>query len=188
VRCLRRFRRSDQLTRPRDGLGLGAAASAVRYSSTVTDFHRLPFAGLPAHPSTTSMPTPPPAPRLGHPSWLGTPDLHPVEICIAQGVIEAGDDRGRRAGRHQSLRALESGGGTFAGGRARIPIAFSLRKRHGVLSSKKIPSAPGPPPCPGTRPMFSPSLYVTVEFCTNSKVINSFAPGIFQRVFLFNSR
>jgi hypothetical protein len=85
-------------------------------------------------------------------------------------------------------RALESGGGTFAGGRARIPIAFSLRKRHGVLSSKKIPSAPGPPPCPGTRPMFSPSLYVTVEFCTNSKVINSFAPGIFQRVFLFNSR
>jgi hypothetical protein len=25
VRCLRRFRRSDQLTRPRDGLGLGAA-------------------------------------------------------------------------------------------------------------------------------------------------------------------
>jgi hypothetical protein len=29
-------------------------ASAVRYSFTVTDFHRLPFAGLPAHPSTTS--------------------------------------------------------------------------------------------------------------------------------------
>src|ERR1700745_3844042 len=26
-------------------------ASAVRYSFTVTDFHRLPFAGLPAHPS-----------------------------------------------------------------------------------------------------------------------------------------
>jgi hypothetical protein len=26
---------------------------------------------------------------------------HPVEICIAQGVIEAGDDRGRRAGRHE---------------------------------------------------------------------------------------
>jgi hypothetical protein len=31
-------------------------ASAVRYSFTVTDFHRLPFAGLPAHPSTTSKP------------------------------------------------------------------------------------------------------------------------------------
>jgi hypothetical protein len=30
--------------------------SAVRYSFTVTDFHRLPFAGLPAHPSTTSLP------------------------------------------------------------------------------------------------------------------------------------
>jgi hypothetical protein len=30
-------------------------ASAVRYSFTVTDFHRLPFAGLPAHPSTTSI-------------------------------------------------------------------------------------------------------------------------------------
>jgi hypothetical protein len=29
-------------------------ASAVRYSFTVTDFHRLPFAGLPAHPSTAS--------------------------------------------------------------------------------------------------------------------------------------
>jgi hypothetical protein len=27
-------------------------AGAVRYSFTVTDFHRLPFAGLPAHPST----------------------------------------------------------------------------------------------------------------------------------------
>ena len=27
-------------------------ASAVRYSFTVTDFHRLPLAGLPAHPST----------------------------------------------------------------------------------------------------------------------------------------
>jgi hypothetical protein len=29
-------------------------ASAVRYSFTVTDVHRLPFAGLPAHPYTTS--------------------------------------------------------------------------------------------------------------------------------------
>src|ERR1700720_2638162 len=29
-------------------------ASAVRYSFTVTDFHRLPLAGLPAHPSITS--------------------------------------------------------------------------------------------------------------------------------------
>jgi hypothetical protein len=29
-------------------------ASAVRYTFTVTDFHRLPFAGLPAHPSTAS--------------------------------------------------------------------------------------------------------------------------------------
>ena len=26
--------------------------SADRYTFTVTDFHRLPFAGLPAHPST----------------------------------------------------------------------------------------------------------------------------------------
>jgi hypothetical protein len=32
-------------------------ASAVRYSFTVTDFHRLPFAGLPAHPSTASKAT-----------------------------------------------------------------------------------------------------------------------------------
>ena len=29
-------------------------AGAVRYSFTVTDFHRLPLAGLPAHPSTSS--------------------------------------------------------------------------------------------------------------------------------------
>jgi hypothetical protein len=29
-----------------------AALGAVRYTFTVTDFHRLPFAGLPAHPST----------------------------------------------------------------------------------------------------------------------------------------
>jgi hypothetical protein len=29
-------------------------ASAVRYSFTVTDFHPLPLAGLPAHPSTAS--------------------------------------------------------------------------------------------------------------------------------------
>ena len=31
-------------------------AGTVRYSFTVTDFHRLPFAGLPAHPSTASKP------------------------------------------------------------------------------------------------------------------------------------
>ena len=31
-------------------------AGAVRYSFTVTDFHRLPLAGLPAHPSTPSFP------------------------------------------------------------------------------------------------------------------------------------
>src|SRR4029450_393958 len=29
-------------------------AGAIRYTFTVTDFHRLPFAGLPAHPSTAS--------------------------------------------------------------------------------------------------------------------------------------
>jgi hypothetical protein len=29
-------------------------AGTVRYTFTVTDFHRLPFAGLPAHPSTDS--------------------------------------------------------------------------------------------------------------------------------------
>ena len=28
----------------------------VRYTFTVTDFHRLPFASLPAHPSTASIP------------------------------------------------------------------------------------------------------------------------------------
>jgi len=27
----------------------------VRYTFTVTDFHRLPIAGLPAHPSTASI-------------------------------------------------------------------------------------------------------------------------------------
>jgi hypothetical protein len=31
-------------------------ASAVRYSFTMTNFHRLPFACRPAHPSTTSIP------------------------------------------------------------------------------------------------------------------------------------
>src|SRR5271163_2817782 len=30
-------------------------AGTVRYTFTVTDFHRLPFAGLPAHPSTASI-------------------------------------------------------------------------------------------------------------------------------------
>src|SRR5271170_3377753 len=43
-------------------------AGAVRYSFTVTDFHRLPFAGLPAHPSTTSLP----------PVWLPK-----TTICIS---------------------------------------------------------------------------------------------------------
>ena len=38
-------------------------AGAVRYSFTVTDFHRLPLAGLPAHPSTPSFPRPPLAAR-----------------------------------------------------------------------------------------------------------------------------
>jgi hypothetical protein len=51
------------------------------------------------------VPTPPPAPPTG-PSelaryWPPDPDLHPVEICIAQGAIEAGDDRGPRVGRHE---------------------------------------------------------------------------------------
>ena len=31
-------------------------AGTVRYTFTVTDFHHLPFAGLPAHPSTASIP------------------------------------------------------------------------------------------------------------------------------------
>jgi hypothetical protein len=34
-----------------DSTRASLGASAVRYSFTVTDFHRLPFAGLPAHPS-----------------------------------------------------------------------------------------------------------------------------------------
>jgi hypothetical protein len=34
-----------------DFIGVGA----VRYSFTVTDFHRLPSASLPAHPSTASL-------------------------------------------------------------------------------------------------------------------------------------
>src|ERR1700730_2734845 len=41
-------RLSSQTTRASLGVG------AVRYTLTVTDFHRLPFAGLPAHPSTAS--------------------------------------------------------------------------------------------------------------------------------------
>jgi hypothetical protein len=45
------------------------------------------------------VPTPRPAPPTG-PSKLARysptgPDLHPIEICYS-GVIEAGDDRGRR--------------------------------------------------------------------------------------------
>src|SRR5579862_254355 len=45
-----RRRRHWQARTTRASLGAGA----VRYSFTVTDIHRLPFAGLPAHPSTTS--------------------------------------------------------------------------------------------------------------------------------------
>ena len=43
-----RFTLPSRTTRASLGAGTG------RYSFTVTDFHRLPFAGLPAHPSTTS--------------------------------------------------------------------------------------------------------------------------------------
>jgi hypothetical protein len=38
---------TSDLADSRASLGAGA----VRYSFTATDFHRLPFAGLPAHPS-----------------------------------------------------------------------------------------------------------------------------------------
>ena len=41
---------TSALTGTRATLGAGT----VRYTFTVTDFHRLPFAGLPAHPSTAS--------------------------------------------------------------------------------------------------------------------------------------
>jgi hypothetical protein len=44
-------------------------ASAVRYSFTVTDFHRLPFAGLPAHPSIHGPESPF---RMGIQRLLGT--------------------------------------------------------------------------------------------------------------------
>ena len=48
----------ERFTSALAGIPLRASlgAGAVRYSFTVTDFHRLPFAGLPAHPSTTSSP------------------------------------------------------------------------------------------------------------------------------------
>jgi hypothetical protein len=34
------------------GLGAGGCFGVARYAFTVTDLHRLPSAGLPAHPST----------------------------------------------------------------------------------------------------------------------------------------
>src|ERR1700693_4669635 len=42
-------------------------AGTVRYTFTVTDFHRLPFAGLPAHPPTASTADPQRAPLRGAP-------------------------------------------------------------------------------------------------------------------------
>jgi hypothetical protein len=41
----------ERFTSALAGTRASLGASAVRYSFTVTDFHRLPFAGLPAHPS-----------------------------------------------------------------------------------------------------------------------------------------
>ncbi|HTF67335.1 MAG TPA: hypothetical protein VK638_32115, partial [Edaphobacter sp.] len=51
-------------------------AGAVRYSFTVTDFHRLPFAGLPAHPSTASNPDLPHPWLWGHPTHFSKPLTH----------------------------------------------------------------------------------------------------------------
>jgi hypothetical protein len=44
----------ERFTSALAGTRASLGAGAVRYSFTVTDFHRLPFAGLPAHPSTAS--------------------------------------------------------------------------------------------------------------------------------------
>src|SRR5271157_4329734 len=57
---------ASRLTSQTNRASLGA--SAVRYSFTVTDFHRLPFAGLPAHPSTAS-----------------AADMPPHQVCAAVG-------------------------------------------------------------------------------------------------------
>src|SRR3984957_19400215 len=46
----------ERFTSALAGARASLGAGAVRYSFTVTDFHRLPFAGLPAHPSTASNP------------------------------------------------------------------------------------------------------------------------------------
>jgi len=64
-------------------------ASAVRYSFTVTDFHRLPFAGLPAHPSTTSKPAANAERRHELPAWSAKSGALAAEapaLHIASGV------------------------------------------------------------------------------------------------------
>jgi len=52
----------------RAALGAGVA----RYAFTVTDFHRLPSAGLPAHPSTSSIP---PSAECLLPEQTGRPQI-----------------------------------------------------------------------------------------------------------------
>jgi hypothetical protein len=74
------------------------------------------------------VPTPTPAPPTG-PSKLARysptgPDQHPLEICIAQGVTEAGDDRGRRVGRHEHAEPRLDDQ-SFDAGLLRIPSARS---------------------------------------------------------------
>jgi len=51
-------------------------AGTVRYTFTVTDFHRLPFAGLPAHPSTASEADQPLAPRRDLPRHRISAQFH----------------------------------------------------------------------------------------------------------------
>ena len=76
---------------------------------------------------------------------------------------------------------------TRAGGRCSREFG-SYRELLLHERSQYIPSSPGLPSSPGTRPMFSAWLYVTVQSWRNSKVKYSFAPGNFHRVVLVNSR
>jgi hypothetical protein len=71
------------------------------------------------------------------------PNLHPVEISIAQGVIEAGDDRGRRAGRHEHAEPrlddqfFDAGFLKGTSSRPRNGFVYTMERANGAMVGAK---------------------------------------------------
>jgi hypothetical protein len=124
-------------------------ADAVRYSFTVTDFHRLPFAGLPAHPSTTSSADPAPALRAISAPPRPTSSAHLPEQGKGAGLILPACNT-----EAMNLHLVAIAAAVAPGARAVLPA-----DQAGCHISRRLVVPPNitiialPPKCPELNPM-----------------------------------